>query len=146
MRAECCSPLLLVDSDPNADAAPIYSQRIGGVGRTIAGDMVVDCSGNVMLAATSSTADLPATSDALQVRSAGGKDVLLVQFSTDGGLTSLSCFGGEKDEIAAALAMDPGRTRVGACRKAQGQGSRRVATRQTEARLKSAPQHSATGF
>jgi photosystem II stability/assembly factor-like uncharacterized protein len=78
---------------------PVYSRRIGGVGRTTAGDMAVDCAGNVVLAATSNSPDLSTAT--------GGYDVVLAQFSPDGAVTSLSNFGGEKDDAAAAVAVDP---------------------------------------
>ena len=98
---------------------PVYSRRIGGLSRTTAGDMAVDCSGNVVLAATSNTPDLRAATDALPSSGAGGYDVLLALFSPGGALTSLSYFGGEKDEDAFTWQDSPPHPLYPACSSAQ---------------------------
>jgi hypothetical protein len=93
--------------DPaGAGPDPIYSQRIGGAGRTTAADMAVDCSGTTVLAATTTAHDLPLSSDALQAVIGGGSDVLLLQIDPAGGLSYTTYFGGEKDDTAARVAVD----------------------------------------
>jgi photosystem II stability/assembly factor-like uncharacterized protein len=92
--------------DPNSGPDPIYSQRIGGAGTTATADAAVDCSGNLVLAANSTTPDLATTTSALQSTNAGGNDVVLAQFGVDGSLNYLSYFGGAKDDFAVSVAID----------------------------------------
>jgi uncharacterized protein (TIGR03437 family) len=85
----------------------LYSTFLGGSSADAVRAMRIDAAGNIWLAGTSSSTDLPVTKDAAQPTPGGGGDGFLMKLDPGGReIRYLTYFGGSGADSATALAID----------------------------------------
>ncbi|KHK02421.1 DUF7948 domain-containing protein [Desulfovibrio sp. TomC] len=90
--------------DPTGDL--VYCSYFGGSGTDIARGVAVDASGNISMAGSTDSVDLPTTS-ALYPSRVGGTDGFIAKFNATGAyLRSLTYFGGAGTDTIYAIALD----------------------------------------
>ena len=94
--------------DPASGPEPVYVQRLGGAGQTSTADIAADCSGNTVVALTSTAPKLNAPGDASPKGNAGGNDAVLVHVSPRGSINGMTYFGGTEFDAAMAVSIDLG--------------------------------------
>jgi gliding motility-associated-like protein len=104
-------------ANDGVNIAPKYSRNIVSMGqnslRLNYGDdgrseVILDNAGNVYLASCTSSSNFPVTANAFQKSSAGMQDGVFIKTSPDlGTILASSYLGGNKDDAAFALALDP---------------------------------------
>lgn len=102
-------PAVNPSADPVTDNAfdhLVYCSYFGGSGTDIARGVAVDASGNIFMAGSTDSADLPTTS-ALYSSKVGGTDGFIAKFNPTGAyLRSLTYFGGTGNDIIHAITVD----------------------------------------
>ena len=84
----------------------VFSTYIGGSGADGAGDMVFDSDGNIVVTTFVDSANFP-VKNAYQPVSAGGVDLVIFKFSSDGQKLIFSTYlGGSNDDYSYTLALD----------------------------------------
>lgn len=87
--------------------ALVYSTLLGGSCYSYATGLAIDASGNAWVAGTTSSANFPVTSDALQPQFGGGYyDAFLASFNPSGGLDYSTYLGGSGFDSLSAIAFD----------------------------------------
>ncbi len=83
-----------------------YIQRIGGSGSISVAGIALNRAGEVFVAGSTDSPDLPATQGAPRNKLAGASDAFLFRLSPQGRLRYLTYWGGKKREIVTGLSLD----------------------------------------
>ena len=99
----CLLPTFCVSSDlPQVDP---WSTYVGGGDEDFGRGVVVDTNGDIIVAGSTSSTDLPATSG-LQTSNAGGEDAFVARYTPDGMLVWMTYFGGSGGETEIHIALN----------------------------------------
>jgi hypothetical protein len=96
-----------LDLNQDGTAALQYSTFFGGTGADVSNAITVDSAGNAIIAGYSGSGDVTMTSDAVQAYGGGGWDAFAVMFNPSGTITYSTFLGGDKTDIAQAVAVAP---------------------------------------
>ncbi len=90
-----------------AGTALIYSTYLGGAGSDVGNAIVVDSTGSVYLAGSTSSSDFPITTGAVQANNAGNGDAFIAKLNATGTALGYSTYlGGTGMDVAQAIAVD----------------------------------------
>lgn len=91
----------------NGEDRPAFATYFGGSGNETVRVVKTDPAGNVWIAGSTTSADLPVTQGAMQRALNGPSDAFVAEFSADGALLYCTYIGGSGDDGIRALAIDP---------------------------------------
>ena len=83
-----------------------YSSYVGGTDNEAARGIAVDSQGNVYIAGTTCSLDLPVLAGAFQGKNAGPADAFVAKFNSAGKLIYITYLGGAQTDAATSLAVD----------------------------------------
>ena len=85
----------------------VFATYFGGMGNEGVGSLALDASGNIWIAGSTSSYDLPVTPGAYQSSLRGSQNGFVAKFSNDGKLLSSSYLGGSKQDGLLGIAVSP---------------------------------------
>ena len=83
-----------------------WSTFFGGHGHTNGIRALADSGGNVWVAFTTTAADIPTTTNAIDPMHNGNEDIVIAKFSAEGDLLYSTYFGGADDDVVSSIALD----------------------------------------
>jgi uncharacterized protein (TIGR03437 family) len=85
----------------------VFASYFGGVGNETGNAIALDYAGNMWIAGTTDSTDLPVTSDAFQTILKGATNGFVAKISSDGRLLLATYLGGSKSDSALGIAVAP---------------------------------------
>jgi uncharacterized protein (TIGR03437 family) len=85
----------------------VFATYFGGMGNDSGNSIALDSSGNIWIAGTTSSYDLPVTPGALQSSLKGPANGFVAKFTSDGNLVASSYLGGSGQDAAFGIAVGP---------------------------------------
>jgi len=86
---------------------PVFVSYFGGMGNDSANSIVLDSTGNIWIAGSTSSYDFPVTTGAFQTSLKGSQAGFVAEFSAGGQLLASTCLGGSNQDSATGLAIGP---------------------------------------
>jgi uncharacterized protein (TIGR03437 family) len=85
----------------------VFATYFGGMGNEVGNSIALDAGGNIWIAGTTSSVDLPVTPGAFQSTLKGSGNGFIAKLSNDGKLLAASYLGGSKQDATLGMAISP---------------------------------------